>query len=196
MINADIDIDTHSKFDPKDYFECVYASRYDKQKLIKHPVGVYFQNIPTDPVSKLSAIPYDIADNYDYFKIDMLHLSILDNFESKKQIRDLLKIEPDWELLKYHDVVEQLFQLSKHYDIINRIKPKSIEELADCLAIIRPGKRKYLDKYVNDRDNIRRFLYIKESESDFKLSHAIAYAHIIVLQLHTIKNKTSKDLYL
>lgn len=184
----DIDIDVTSHFNPKNYFNCVNASIINNNQIKKHNVGVYLQNIPVDPITKLAAIPYNVAGDYHYFKIDMLHLSVLDIFENKQQMRDLLKIEPDWSILKYHDVVEKLFQLSKHYEVIDRIRPKSILEIADCMAIIRPGKRKYLDKYCQDRHHVRKFIYMKESETDFKKSHAIAYAHIVVLQLHLIKD--------
>lgn len=183
---ADIDIDVQSTFDPDTIFKIVHASRVQNGKLMKHPVGVYFQNIPTDPISGFSAIPYEFTDDLHYFKIDMLHLHILNQFDSKSQIKTLLKCEPNWQIFQDEQQVEKLFQLSRHFAVVNRIKPKSILDIADCIAIIRPGKRILLDKYMSNRDATRILLYQKTSDSDYKRSHAVAYAHIVLLQMHLI----------
>jgi DNA polymerase III alpha subunit len=155
--------------------------------ITKHPVGVYFQNIPIDPITHLSSIPYQAAEELGYFKIDMLHLSVLDYFNNKGEIRMLTKKTPDWDLLLSPSVVSKLFQLSNHYDLVVTIKPKSIIELADCIALIRPGKRYLLDGYLKDKDVIRQELYKKTDKYYFKRAHAISYATTIVLQLHLIK---------
>jgi hypothetical protein len=184
--HADIDIDVQSTFDPSNLFDIVHASRVQDGKLLKHPVGVYFQRIPVDPVTGYAAIPYDATNEYDYFKIDMLHLHILNLFDSKQQIRALLRQAPDWDMLQSEANVSKLFQLSKHFAVVNKMKPRSILDIADCIAIIRPGKRILLDKYVFDRAAARVLLYQKHSDSDYKRSHAVAYAHIVVLQMHLI----------
>lgn len=185
---ADIDIDTTSDFIPKTIFpECVYASRVMNDELLKHPVGVHFQNIPIDPVTKLSAIPYNHISDHGYFKIDMLHVSVLDQFACKQDIKKLLKKQPDWSILLDSSHTHKLFQLNKHYDLLTKVKPKSIMELADCIALIRPGKMKLLNKYIANKNFIRPILYQKQSSSDYKKSHAVAYAHIVVLQLHLIQ---------
>lgn len=185
---ADIDIDTTSDFIPKDVFpECVYASRIHNNELVKHPVGVHFQNIPVDPVTKFSAIPYDHISEYGYFKIDMLHVSVLDMFTDKKQIKTLIKKEPNWNILLDPNQTHKLFQLNKHYKLLSQVKPKTIMELADCIALIRPGKMILLNKYLTDKKSTRLLIYQKQSSSDYKKSHAVAYAHIVVLQLHLIQ---------
>ena len=100
---------------------------------------------------------------------------------------ELLKIEPDWGLLLVPSEQVKLFQLSKHGDVLNAVKPRSIEELADVLALIRPGKKQLLKLYMTQRESTRRILYAKdESGYSFKKSHAIGYAMVIVLQLHLI----------
>ena len=187
---ADIDIDTNSSFNPLDHFpKAILASRVDKGELKKHQVGVYFQNIPIDPITGFAAIPYNISDQYDFFKIDMLHLSILDHFENKQQIKVLLKKQPNWKMLEDKTIVEKLFHIANHFDIINEVKPTSILELADCLALIRPGKRYLVKKYNADKYNIRTILYKKENASDYRKSHAVSYAATIVLQMHLIEAK-------
>lgn len=138
----------------------------------------------------MSAIPYKDAEAAGYFKIDFLHVNVYDHFTSRDEIKELLKHEPDWTLLEIPSVVAELFQVSKHHDLLSKIKPKSVIELADCLALIRPQKRYLLKYYLEDPTQTREFLYKKEPGVDgyaFKKAHAVAYALIIVLQLHLIQ---------
>jgi len=186
----DIDIDFPSDFDPLDYFDqAVRASMVKNGDLKKHPVGAYLQNMPKDKITDLAAIPYEQAEELGYFKIDFLHLSLLDNFTSKDEIRALVKIEPDWNLLLDEDVVSKLFQIHRHYKILKQIKPSSVQELADSISLIRPGKRNLLDAYIKNKELIRQELYRKPDDGQyyFKKSHAVSYALTIVLQLHLIK---------
>lgn len=185
----DIDLDFRTDFDPLEIFEAVRASRVQDGKLVKHNVGVYFQNIAKDPITDLAAIPYEEAEEIGYFKIDFLHLNVLDAFESKKEIKALLNKDPDWLLLLHRDVVEKLFQINKHYDTISQVSPRSIPQLAECIALIRPAKRHLLQAYLKDPDAVRDEIWRKPEDGQyyFKKSHATAYAMTIVLQLHLAK---------
>ena len=190
----DVDIDLPTAFDPLDYFpEAVRASRVENGKLLKHAAGAYFQAIPKDKLTDFAAIPYKEAEELGYFKIDFLHIGLADTFaevfENKQQIRTLLNKDPDWTLLQSPTVVTQLFQLHSHYDLVARVRPESVMEIADCIALIRPGKRYLLDSYIKDRNAIRTELYRKTDDGKpyYKKPHAVAYALIIVLQLHLIK---------
>lgn len=185
----DIDIDFKTKFTPTEVFDqAITASRVVNNELVKHPCGHYFQHIPVDPITGLSAIPYEDAEELGFFKIDFLHLSTLDIFTSKDQIRELIKIEPDWSLLEREDVVVKLFQISKQFELVNQLRPKSVVELADCIALIRPGKKYLIPAYLQDKDAVRPELYKRVNDGYyFKKSHAISYALTIVLQLHLIE---------
>lgn len=193
----DIDIDLPSSFEPLKIFpESIKASVYKDKKLTPHPCGVYFQTVPKDPITNLSAIPYDIAEQVDCFKIDFLHLTIYDYFSSKEEIKELLKHEPDWSLLEIPSIVKQLFQLGKHFDLLTLVKPRSIQEVADCLALIRPQKRFLLKYYLENKDKTRKDQLYKYDKGDgyaFKLGHAISYSLVIILQLHLIKAGISFD---
>lgn len=187
----DIDLDTPMTFDPASLFpQWPKASMVQNGKLMKHPCGVHPQNIPIDPVTKLAAIPYAEAEEQGFFKIDFLHLHVYDYFSSKEEINALLEIDPEWELLRSPSVVSQLFQLSKHFKTIQEMNPCTIEELADTLAIIRPGKSYLIPRYKTGKDFVRTKLYekgdVEASAYGFKKSHAIAYALVVVLQLHLI----------
>lgn len=185
----DIDIDTPTSFNPREYFDVVPASMVQSNNLVKHPCGVYFQTIPVDRMTGLSAIPYKPAEELGFFKVDFLHLSILDFFGSKEEIRTLIKTEPNWDLLCVPSVVPKLFQLHKNADLLFSIKPRSVQELADCIALIRPNKRHMVGEYIANREKVRPSLYRQgnEDKSAFRRGHAISYALTIVLQLHLIQ---------
>ena len=186
-MNADIDIDFPAQSKPTLLFDWPRASIVKNGYLSPHPCGVYPQKIPIDSVSGLAAIPYEAAEKLGYFKVDFLSLHIYDHFSSREEIEELLKIEPDWNLLLVPAEQKKLFQLSNHGDVLNAVKPRSVEELADVLALIRPGKKQLIKLYNAQRDICRRTLYAKDEQGySFKRSHAVAYSLVIVLQLHLI----------
>jgi DNA polymerase III alpha subunit len=184
----DIDIDFPTTFDPRHLLkQAIPASMLKNGDLVKHQCGYYFQSIPIDPLTNIAAIPYEQAEQLGYFKIDFLHLSLLDGFDSKTEIRTLLAREPDWDLLNNTEHISKLFHLHKHAQLLQRVKPRSVQDLADCLALIRPGKRELVDQYMRNKEKIRPILYTKADNGySFKRSHAISYALTIVLQLHLI----------
>ena len=183
----DVDIDLRTDFNPRKLFPWTKASLVKNGDLHPHPCGIYPQTVPVDPVTGLSAIPYEQAEEEGYIKIDFLHLSVYDHFKSREEIEQLLEIEPDWGLLTIPSEQKKLFQLSNHGDILSAVKPKNIEELADVLALIRPGKKQLVKLYNSQREATRRALYAKDENGySFKKSHAIAYAMVIILQLHLI----------
>lgn len=188
-LSFDIDIDFQPSFKPLTVFpQAVPASMVQDKRLVKHPCGIYLQNIPIDTVTKFSAIPYKEAEELSFFKIDCLHLTLLDSFYSKDAIRQLLKEDPDWTLLHKEENVKKLLHIHNHFYLIDKIKPNTIQELADCLALMRPAKKHLIEQYVRDKESIRKILYLKTGdEYYFKKSHAISYALTISLQLHLIE---------
>lgn len=191
----DIDIDFQSDFNPNNIFpEAVQASMVNKKnELVKHPCGQYFQKMAIDPVTGLAAIPYEEAEVIGYFKIDFLHLSHIDPFQSKKEIRDLINKEPNWDLLLEEENVKKLFHINKNYELLSKVNPHSINDLAAILALIRPSKRYLQSRYINTipekRYLLTEELYIKPLKGEiwFKKAHSIAYALTIVLQMHLIE---------
>lgn len=186
----DVDIDVPTTFDRRKVFpqhKC--AAILKDQQFIIHPAGLYFQDIPSDPVSGLAAIPYEIAEKIGYTKVDFLHLTFLDVFQSKEELRALVDVEPDWSLLESPSIVEKLSQIHNHHELLVLVKPRSVQELADCISLIRPGKRHLLGNYLRDRDATRDELYAKPKRPTamyFKKSHAISYALTICVQLNLI----------
>lgn len=189
----DIDIDYPSTFDPHNLFpQAVTASMVRDGQLSRHPCGQYFQSMPVDTLTSLAAIPYEEAEALGYIKIDFLHLTILDMFSTKEEIRKLMNTTPDWLLLLQPNQVEKLFQVHNHADLLAQVTPTSVQELADCIAIIRPSKTHLINSYIHQtkegRAKIRPTLYQKPTNGKnwFKKAHAIAYALTVVLQLHLI----------
>lgn len=187
MKRPDIDIDVPSGFDAKKVFpDSIRASRVLNKELLPHPCGYYFQNIPRDAVTKLSAIPFKEAEEVGFTKLDFLHLHVYDDFESQKEVTTLLKQETDWELMGRREVVETLFQVSKHWKTVNLIKPRSLPVVADIMSLIRPGKKHLIERYADGKVT-QEELYSADAEGYlFKKSHAYGYAHVVKLQLNLI----------
>ncbi len=185
----DVDIDAPPTLDPTKVFPTwVRAAVVRDEKMTPHPCGVYPQTIPVDPMTGLAAIPYDSAEELGYLKIDFLSLNFYSIFKSRTEIDELLKIEPNWTLLQIPSTHPKLFQLSKHGEMLTAIKPKNIIEVADCMALIRPGKKQFQGLYMKDRVACRRILYAKDENGySFKKSHSLAYSFVVMLQLHLIE---------
>ena len=183
-MDIDIDIDPGADLN---HLRMIRASMVENGLLKQHPVGIYLQNIPVDRDSNLAAIPYQKAQDFDFIKIDLLHLNLLKSFESREEVLAVLSMEPDWSLLLSKQIVEKLFHIKKHYELVCKCKPTSVEDLADILALIRPNKTILIDKYIKSKSEVRKVLYDKIDESDLRRSHAIAYALNIVLQMNLIK---------
>jgi len=186
---VDIDIDLKPDFELSSAFPLwKRAAVFKNSQLTPHPCGAYPQDIGQDPITKLAAIPYSIAEDLGFMKLDFLHLNVYKHFSSHDEVCQLVNLEPNWSLLLIPSVVEKLFQLSRHGDVLARVKPKSVDELADVIALIRPGKRSLLDAYLINKETTKRILYTKGSgEYAFKRSHACAYSMVIILQLHLIE---------
>jgi len=188
----DIDIDVNPDIDPTKVFTGITPASMNEGGVLKrHNVGYYFQHIPTDEKTGLSAITYKNAENFNFFKIDIIHVNLLKEFKSKEQLRDLMHREPCWELFLERKIVEQLFHIHKSFDTVYKVKPTSIIELADCLALIRPNKVKLLPKYLRskNKEELRGVLFDKQSPSDLRKSHAIPYAYLIIAQLNLLEEK-------
>ena len=146
-----------------------------------------------NPSTRHSSLDYKKADERGYFKIDLLNVNIYKDIKSEKELVELMIQEPDWDMLKDPKIVENLFHLNGHYNIVSKLEPKNIEQLAAVLAIIRPAKRHLMHK---DWLDILKEVWVRPSDGSyfFKKSHAIAYAHAIVVQLNLIaRDKYSFD---
>lgn len=185
IVNTDIDIDVANRTRLLTVINNTPAMIERDGKRIKHNTGVYFHEVPENPFTGMCEVDYKKAEELGYFKIDVLNVNIYDGIKSKAELDELLAIEPVWELLEHEEIVSQCFHIHGHFDVVRRMKPKSLPELAAVLAMIRPAKRHLLGK---DWDTV--FASVWERPEDdayfFKKAHAHAYAQAIVLQLNQI----------
>ena len=155
----------------------------------KHNTGIYFTEIPYNPVDNMSTLNYEEAENRGYFKIDFLNVSIYKHVTNEQHLIHLMKKEPLWDLLKEKDFVDQLFHVNGHAEILQKLKPQSIEQLAAVLAIIRPAKRYLLN---SDWKDIMSQVWTKPVDDSyyFKKSHATSYAMAVVVHMNLICEST------
>ena len=115
------------------------------------------------------------------------------SIQSEQDIVRLLSVEPLWDLMYEKEVCDQLFHINGYHTLLAQLKPKTILELATVLALIRPGK-KHLVPIVAEKgfQAVQDEVWVKTEESySFKKSHAVGYAHVIVMQLNLICEKIS-----
>ena len=137
----DVDIDFFDRDGVLKLFKHTPATIEKDDKVEKHKTGVYFHAVPEHPVTGHASIDYKKAEDRGYFKIDMLNVNIYKHVKSEQELVELMIQEPDWDMLKDATVVEQLFHLNGHFKIVSQLEPRTIEQLAAVLAIIRPAKR-------------------------------------------------------
>jgi len=102
----------------------------------------------------------------------------------------LMNQEPLWDLLLDDEFTNNLFHVNGHGQILRQMPPKTIEQLAAVLAVIRPAKRYLIGK---DWNTVLQDVWIKPTNNEyyFKKSHAIAYAQAIVVQMNLICEQIS-----
>ena len=186
MIPAtDIDIDTADRKCILDLFNHTTAVIERNGKKTKHNTGVYFHKMPSDPFTGMATIDHKLAEDRGFFKIDVLNVGIYKDVKDPDHLEQLMNMEPQWDLLHHNDFTDLLFHVNGHTEILQKLNPRTVEQLAAVLAIIRPAKRYLIDK---DWDTIMREVWIKPvgDQYYFKKSHAVAYAHAVVVQMNLI----------
>lgn len=192
-VSTDVDVDVFRRDDILKGIECIYG-RIDRpdDKFEKHNTGVYFQNIPRDPITNISTLGHKIANEYGYFKIDFLNVNMYEGVRDEDHLLELLDKEPAWDFFEYKEITDQLFHLNGYSHLLQMYKPKSVEDLAMILAIIRPSKA-HLQQSGWDR--IRKEVWVKNGNDtyEFKKSHSIAYSLAIIVNLNLLIEKMSKE---
>jgi DNA polymerase III alpha subunit len=178
----DIDLDFPDRTKALSVLKHIDA-RLDTSK--KHNTGVYCTSIPYDPLTGISTLEYKTAEDRGYFKIDFLNVSVYEGVKNKEHLTKLMETEPIWDLLLEDDFVNKLFHVNGHGSILRQMKPTSIEQLASVLAMIRPAKRYLIGK---DWPTVMTEIWTRPENDEyyFKKAHAIAYAHVIVVQMNLI----------
>ena len=187
----DIDIDFADRTLALDHFKHVTAAIKDEDGTFKkHNTGIYCTSVPYNPFTGISTLDYKEAEDRGYFKIDFLNVSVYEGVRDRQHLKQLMETEPLWDLLEQKEFTDLLFHVNGHSTLMKQMKPQSIEELAMCLSLIRPAKRHLVGKTWTE---IGQEIWTKPTNGEyyFKKAHAIAYAHVIVVQMNLICEQLS-----
>ena len=178
---GDIDIDFPDRAKALSLLTHTGASILRDDDLIKHNTGVYFHNVPVDPITGLASINYEDANKLGWYKIDLLNVSLYEQIRDENHLIDLMNRDLDFTLFEHEDFTKQLIHLNNHFKLVAKLKPKSIEDLAIILALIRPGKKYLVDNCVrNGFKSIEKEIWTTTDEQfSFKKSHSISYAVLV-----------------
>jgi len=183
-VNTDVDIDVFDRSILLDKLPHI-AARINKKEggYTKHVTGVYFQRIPYDPVTGMSTFDHKEANDLGYMKIDFLNNSVYKGVRNEDHLKKLIAEDPQWDLLEHADIVANLAHIHDYADLVKRLKPITLPQLAMILGIIRPGKAHLRNKSWSE---IEKDVWVKPTDGTyyFKKSHAHAFALSIMVQLN------------
>ena len=185
-VKTDIDIDFFDRNKALEKIEYISAVELRDTERRKHLSGVYFHDIPVNPVDGMAAYEYQDAEKRGYFKVDFLNNSIYKDVRDEKHLVELLVTEPPWEIFQDKDIVQAIAQVGNRFDVVSSIQPSNVDDLAVCIALIRPGKAHLIGK---PRHVIDAEIWKKTDGYYFKKSHAYAYALAIVVQMNLLVEK-------
>lgn len=194
MSDFDIDIDVNSLCDKEDYGirAVIYKEENGKGYIQPHPSGIYLEeNMPYDRMfPNFASMDYKSAEEAGFNKVDILTNSSYDLFKSKDEVLQYRDMEVPWNKFLDQEFVSKLPHISNHFELVAKVQPQSIHDLADALALIRPGKQHLIESYIKNKERTRRNLYVRPKNGMyFKKSHSYSYAMMIV----TIANKLHYD---
>jgi hypothetical protein len=185
---SDIDIDFADRNAILKHIKHVSASQVRDGKMIAHNTGVYVTDIPQDPFTGLSGIEYKTAEDRGYVKLDFLNVNLYQAVRDENHLLELMEKPVDWVRFNTdRDFFEQLIHVNNHWDVLRKMPEPvdSIPRLAMFLAIIRPAKRHLIGKSWKE---VAADVWVKPADESyyFKKSHAVAYAHLVVVNMNLI----------
>jgi hypothetical protein len=189
---SDVDIDFADRTAALSHLSHVSASILRDGELTKHASGVYFTQIPHDPVTGMSTIPYDQAEQRGYVKVDFLNMSVYQMVRDEQHLNQLLEQEPDWRRLRDAAFFQQLVHIGSHYETQLKFSEpiNSVTRMAMFLAVIRPAKRHLIGKPWNE---VAKTIWDRPTDGNyyFKKSHGISYAHLVKVHMNLLSGGSS-----
>jgi hypothetical protein len=185
----DVDIDFSDRQKAIDLIDCTPAMMKEHGVLTKHNTGVYYTDVPYDPVTGVATLDYKTAEDRGYFKLDLLNVAVYRNVKDEAHLDRLMAQEPQWNLLwESKEFCEKVIHISNYYDLIVKKKPTSIPQMAMLLSIIRPGKANLQYKPWNQ---IAETVWQKPADGSyyFKKAHAVAYAHLVAVHINLLSEE-------
>ena len=186
---SDIDIDFADRRKVMTVIDHVPASQQRDGQLIAHNTGVYVTDMPVDPATGLAAIEYVSAEDRGYIKLDLLNVNLYQQVQDEQHLTELMQIDPDWDRFNTDQAFfEQLIHVNNHWRLLKQMPEPvdSIPRLAMFLAVIRPAKRNLAGRSWRE---VAGSVWEKDVDVyQFKKSHAVAYAHLVVVNMNLLRN--------
>lgn len=184
-LNADIDIDFGNRDKLLSLIQHTRAAMRNVKPIRHHATGVYVTDVPYDPIHDIASIDYTEAEKRGYFKLDLLNVHVYESVNSEEHLVKLMS-EPDWNKLKESAFVEKLIHLNNQFYNLQKMPDPvdSIPRLAMFLAVIRPGKKHLIGESWSE---VAKTVWDKGTDGyTFKRSHAVAYAHLVVVHMNLL----------
>lgn len=189
---TDIDIDVPDRKKVLELFRHTTASIHANGSERGHNTGVYFHTVPADPFTGRCTLDHKEAEELGYFKIDILNVGIYKEVTDPAHMDRLLEQEPIWELLGEKDFCDMLFHVRSHHDVCKQMQPRTLEQLAAILAMIRPAKRHLIGTTWS---NVMQHIWVTPTDDAyyFKKAHAFSYAMAVKLHMNLLTEQISKE---
>lgn len=189
---SDIDIDFANRDQILSLIKSTPASIIKDNKLTKHNTGVYLTDVPVDPFTGYASMDHNVAEDLGYVKLDFLNVNLYSQVRDEAHLQELLAQEPDWAKLYEREFCEQLIHIGSHYDTLIKMPEavNSIPRMAMFLSVIRPAKRHLIGQLWAE---VAKTVFEKPNDDAyyFKKSHAVAYAHLVVVHMNLLTNSTN-----
>ena len=192
--NSDIDTDFADRTAILQHIQHTPASILRDDKLVPHNTGIYATHIPEDPYTGLASLDYERAEAVGYLKLDFLNVNLYNRVRDENHLNQLMTTEPLWDIFNDNqDLWQQLIHVNNHWAVLKRMPDPvdSIPRLAMFLAIIRPAKRHLIGQSWTE---VAKTIWERTEDGyQFKKSHAVAYAHLVVVNMNLICEALSAE---
>jgi hypothetical protein len=184
--SSDIDIDFADRQQALAHIWHVPAVQMRESGSVPHNTGIYVTDIPRDPVTGTATIDYRTAEQRGYIKLDFLNVGLYSQVKSEQHLEQLMSHPPDWNRFNTdRQFFEQLIHVNNHWDLLKSMPEPvdSIPRLAMFLSVIRPAKRYLAGRVWKE---VAESVWIKPDDDSyfFKRAHAVAYAHLVVVNMN------------
>jgi hypothetical protein len=188
---SDIDIDFGDRNQALSLLKHTPASINRDGTWVAHNTGVYVTDVPQDPFTGRASLDYGTAEARGYMKLDFLNVSLYTQIKSETHLQELIAQEPEWDRLYDPEFCGKLIHIGNHYKTLIQMPEAvtSIPRMAMLLSVIRPAKRHLIGRTWSE---VAQSVWDKPTDDEyyFKKSHAVAYAHLVVVNMNLLTNFT------
>ena len=189
---SDIDIDFGDRTRALKLLEHTPASINRDGTWAPHNTGVYVTDIPMDPFTGRASVDHKVAEDRGYMKLDLLNVSLYTQIKNEQHLIQLMAQEPEWDRLYDPEFCSRLIHIGNHYDTLIKMPEavNNIPRMAMLLAVIRPAKRHLIGKTWQE---VAKTVWDRPADDSyfFKKSHAVAYAHLVAVNMNLLTNFTN-----